>query len=93
METSKSGLVAGKYTIPAGCGVVMSPFATHRLSSIYPEPEKFDPDRFLVDTVQRRHKFAFIPFSRGPRNCIGQLIWSHPAFGGGKWGDRPKPPS
>lgn len=61
----------GKYTIPAGCGVLISPFATHRLPGIYPDPEKFDPDRFLVDRVESRHQFAFIPFSAGPRNCIG----------------------
>jgi len=73
MKTSKRGRVAGKYTIPAGCGVLISPFATHRLPGIYPDPEKFDPDRFLVDRVESRHQFAFIPFSAGPRNCIGQL--------------------
>jgi cytochrome P450 family 4 len=66
--------VAGKYTLPAGCGVHICPFATHRLPGIYPEPEKFDPERFLPDRVERRHPYAFIPFSAGPRNCIGETF-------------------
>ncbi|XP_021932183.1 probable cytochrome P450 4aa1 isoform X2 [Zootermopsis nevadensis] len=61
----------GQYTVPAGCGILISPFATHHLPGIYPEPEKFDPDRFLPDKVESRHPYAFIPFSAGPRNCIG----------------------
>jgi hypothetical protein len=64
--------VAGKYNIPAGCGVHICPFATHRLPGIYPEPDKFDPERFLPERVQERHPYAFIPFSAGPRNCIGE---------------------
>ncbi|PNF26416.1 putative cytochrome P450 4aa1 [Cryptotermes secundus] len=70
-RTLREDAKIGKYTIPAGCGVHICPFATHRLPGIYPDPEKFDPERFLPDAVERRHPYAFIPFSAGPRNCIG----------------------
>ena len=73
MQTSKCGCAAGKCTVPAGCGVLIAPFATHRLPGIYPDPEKFDPDRFLADRAESRHQYAFIPFSAGPRSCIGEL--------------------
>lgn len=58
----------GKYTIPSGSNVLIFPYATHRIQSIYPNPEQFDPDRFSPANVEKRHPYAFIPFSAGPRN-------------------------
>ncbi|KAJ8911044.1 hypothetical protein NQ315_004690, partial [Exocentrus adspersus] len=39
---------------------------------IYPNPDKFDPDNFLPERTANRHYYAFIPFSAGPRSCVGR---------------------
>ncbi|XP_044755273.1 cytochrome P450 4C1-like [Coccinella septempunctata] len=60
------------YTIPAGAMTLIHIYDIHHNPKIYPEPDKFDPDRFLPENIQKRHPFSFIPFSAGPRNCIAQ---------------------
>jgi cytochrome P450 len=61
----------GGYFIPAGATIYVSLHATHRLATLWPDPERFDPDRFTPDKVQTRPRFAFIPFAAGHRNCVG----------------------
>ncbi len=61
----------GEYRVPKGTVVLVSPFALHRRAEYWPDPERFDPDRFLPEREAKRPKTAFIPFSAGPRTCIG----------------------
>ncbi|XP_076619036.1 cytochrome P450 4g15 [Colletes latitarsis] len=65
-------LVSGDYTIPAGSTVVIATFKLHRQPHIYPNPDVFDPDNFLPEKTANRHYYAFVPFSAGPRSCVGR---------------------
>jgi hypothetical protein len=60
--------------VPAGTHVHIDIFNLHRNPEFWPNPEVFDPDRFLSKDVAKGHPFAYIPFSAGSRNCIGNLI-------------------
>ena len=67
----------GGYTVPAGTGVLMSPYLVHRDRRWWPEPTRFDPDRWAHGAGADRHKFAFFPFGAGTRICIGeQFAWT-----------------
>ncbi|KAF2885095.1 hypothetical protein ILUMI_21098 [Ignelater luminosus] len=57
--------------IPAGSSVVLVILKLHRHPEIWPNPTKFDPDRFLPEAIAKRHSYSWLPFSGGPRNCAG----------------------
>jgi cytochrome P450 len=62
----------GGYRIPAGSQVFLSPYVTHRHPDYWPDPEAFDPDRFLPERSASRPRFTWFPFLGGPHQCIGQ---------------------
>ena len=54
--------------------VFISPYLLHRHPEFWSEPEEFRPERFAGADAEERHKFAYIPFSVGPRHCIGENL-------------------
>ncbi|KAL6441533.1 hypothetical protein ACFW04_003590 [Cataglyphis niger] len=62
----------GNYVIPKNTLVAVPIMLIHRNPAIWQDPLKFDPDRFLPENLKQIHSYAYIPFSAGSRNCIGQ---------------------
>jgi cytochrome P450 len=64
------------YDIPAGSIVLMTQWVVHRDARLWPEPERFDPERWLPEPPPRP-RFAYFPFGGGNRMCIGdQFAWT-----------------
>lgn len=59
------------YTIPVGMKILIPSYAVQRDPDIYPEPNKFDPNRFTTEDMNMRPSCSFLTFGDGPRNCIG----------------------
>lgn len=65
--------------IPKGIAIMVPIVGIHRLKNVWGDnADEFIPERFLPEEVEKRHPYSYIPFSAGPRNCIGKyfcLLW------------------
>lgn len=61
----------GGRVIPAGAAVFLSPFVTQRDPRWWPDPDRFEPDRWTEEGRRGRPRYAAFPFGAGPRSCVG----------------------
>jgi cytochrome P450 len=61
--------------IPRGTLVVIAPYVLHRHRTLWPDPDVFDPARFLdANHRSRIDRFSYLPFGAGPRTCVGSTF-------------------
>lgn len=58
--------------LPKGLSLTVFVYGLHRNPQTFPNPDKFDPERFSTENPLKRSPYAYLPFSAGPRNCIGK---------------------
>nr|WP_237330306.1 cytochrome P450 [Streptomyces sp. BA2] len=66
--------VIGGYAVPAGTMVFINAFSLHRRREVFPDPERFDPDRFTREAEKALPKGAYLPFGTGSNVCPGSHL-------------------
>ena len=73
-RVTQEPITLGGYDLPKNSPVMVVPNAVHHDPRWWPEPDRFDPERFTPENEKARHKYAWIPFGAGPRVCIGNTF-------------------
>ena len=73
-RTAEREFTLRDHLIPAGTVFFVPIYAVHHAADLWPDPEKFDPDRFSPENTRSRHRYAYMPFGAGPRVCIGNAF-------------------
>lgn len=58
-----------------GTKVYIPMIGIHKDPDFYPDPDKYDPERFNDENIKRIPSYAYIPFGEGPHNCIGKKFY------------------
>lgn len=66
-----SAVQLGQYGIPEGTSVVISPYTLHRRANLFPDPQRFEPERFAPQSEPQIARYAYLPFGAGPHTCLG----------------------
>jgi cytochrome P450 len=78
---STAPITLGPYRIPAGAHFFFSQYVMSRTPEYFPDPLRFDPDRFTPENKAARAKFTYFPFGGGSRQCIGEsFAWMEGVF-------------
>ena len=68
----KKDVLFERCLVPKGTEFCLYTYGLHMNKNYWSDPEKFIPERFMSDTFPGRHPCQYLPFTAGPRNCIGQ---------------------
>lgn len=61
--------------VKAGQTLLISPYLTQHLESVWERPDEFDPDRFAPERAAGRHRYSYFPFGGGPHQCVGSHLF------------------
>jgi cytochrome P450 len=68
---TREPVTLGGYAMRPPTNVMVSPWALHHSPALWPNPERFDPERFRPEQEGARHRYSYLPFGAGPRVCLG----------------------